>query len=159
MLKYFKLFLGSKILLEFKWFNNKMVKEKSKAKLCHSPWGCWRKISSVSSPHSSSALQGSSPGLFMLSGLKVNRLSPLCSTRVTPSQPMAWQWRVQQAGWLATHASRSAGRAVSNGEHLWALGRVDLKQRMPGATGSALAHNALPQRTRAHPNAPKPHCG
>lgn len=27
------------------------------------------------------------------------------------------------------------GRTVSNGEHLWALGRVDLNQRMPGATG------------------------
>lgn len=100
-----------------------------------------------------------SPGLFMLSGLKVNRLSPLCSMCVTPSQPIVWQWRVQQAWWLATHTSRSAGRAVSNGEHLWVLGRVDLKQRMPGARGSALAHNALPRRARAHPNSPKPQCG
>lgn len=105
------------------------------------------------------ALQGSSLGLFMLSGLKVDRLSPLCSTRVTLSQPIVCQHWVQQAWWLATHASKSAGRAVSNGEHLWVLGRVDLKQRMPGATGSALAHNALPQRVRAQPNASRPQFG
>lgn len=38
------------------------------------------------------------------------------------------------------------GGAVSNREHLWALGRRKLKQRMPRATGFTLAHNALSPR-------------